>query len=245
MANYTNNFNKELLLINEPVTFTQTGTNKKILLKLPTLKQFFQHNSLMYLMGLLEKDVKELGKLISNVNIKNHYEFFSLVLALGQKIKELSKIREALIEAFSIILPEFDVIGGLIKFKNEVFMSSELFKEMHSIILRSMGKEEPIVINEEDDEFTRREKEAAIRARKIKESARRKSQKQGDSDFEKIFVAILYEFPQYTFTDLFDMNLYTIYFLYENVGKIAKYQVSQIAAGNGLAKSHGYFTEKV
>ena len=107
------------------------------------------------------------------------------------------------------------------------------------ILFLAVGKEKTI-IKESDDEFDRMEKQAKIRAEQI----RKNSKKESNTSFEDLIAAILYEFPQYKIQDIMSMNLYTIYYLFKYVGKIANYEVSKIAAGNGLAKKHKYFIEK-
>lgn len=244
MSNYISSFKQELLLINEPVTFTKKETGQKITVKIPTFKDLYVHDDLMMLTGIFEKEISEFFKMLPGVEIKNHFNFISLILALGERRMEIKELKDSIIVGLSIILPEFEVSSGLIKFKNDLYLDSDLFKLIQDLILESIGKEKPIVISEDDDEFTRREKEAEMRVRKIKESAQKKSQeKDNKSGIDDMIAALLYEYPQFKINDLFNMNMYTIQYLYSYVGKIANYEVMKVAAGNGLAKKFKYFTE--
>ena len=130
------------------------------------------------------------------------------------------------------------IFDKVLKIKN-IIVNEKLFNEIIRVILLSIDKEK-IIINDDDDEFTKKEKQAKLRVAKI----RRNAQNKEGTSFEDLFAAILYEFPQYKIEDLMQMNLYTIYYLFKYVGKIANYEVSKIAAGNGLAKKHKYFIEK-
>lgn len=242
MQFFTNDYKKELLFINKPVTFIETGTGNKIILKLPTLHDLYYREDLMTLISILEQNINDIGKMMPQVEINSHFDFIGLILALGQRRSELKELRDTLLSAFDFLLSKFTVEGNLIKFESGTYMIRELFDSIQEIILESTGREKPIIIKEEDDEFTRREKEAEMRVRKIKESARKSTKSEKDY-FEDMLVTIIYEFPQYKLEDLFGMNMYTVTTLYKNAGKIANYEVMKIAAGNGLAKNFKYFTE--
>lgn len=242
MQYFTNDYKKELLFVNKPVTFVETGTGNKIVLKLPTLADLYSRDDLMSFMTILEQDINELGKMIPQVEISSHFNFIGLILALGKRREEIKDFRNSLISALSFLLEGFSVTENLMKFDSGTYMNRELFDSIQEILLESMGREKPIVIKEDDDEFTRREKEAEKRVRRIKESAKKESNKDKNY-FEDMLATILYEFPQYKLEDLFNMNMYTVTFLYKNAGKIANYEVMKIAAGNGLTKTFKYFTE--
>ena len=245
MKNFTSDFQKELLLINRPVNFTHTGTSKKLTFNLPTLEDLFVHDEIMLLSTLLAKSVEDLQKMIPGVEIDSHFHFITLIVAMGEFNENFEDLRNSILKSFELLLTGLESKSGIMTFENGLLFEEDLFNSFRKIFLLSLGNEEILETEteEDDDEFTRREKEAEARVRRIKESAAKRKSKQEEGGMEKMLVSILYEFPQYKMEDLFNMNLYTIYYLYKNVGKIANYEVMKIAAGNGLAKDFKYFTE--
>jgi len=126
-----------------------------------------------------------------------------------------------------------------LRINKEIVVTNKLFNKIILVLYKTMKKEK-IIINEDDDEFTKREKQMKLRVQKIKNQNGKKEGK----DINDIITAILYEFPQYKIAEILNMNLYTVYYLFGIVGKIANYEVSKIAAGNGLAKKHKYLIDK-
>jgi hypothetical protein len=76
-------------------------------------------------------------------------------------------------------------------------------------------------------------KQNKLKIQRIKRNSKDNKEGTGLND---IIAAILYEFPQYKISDVLDMNLFTLYYLFKYVGKIANYEVNKIAFGNGLVK---------
>lgn len=236
--NFKNNFSNFYLLTNKPIKFWD-DENHYFELKLPTLEDFYTDYNLTFCIDLLEKDIDDLKKII-NIEVKNEYEFFHTILTLSSKLDNLKDFSDSFIKGFQIMIPEFN-FNKTMKIK-DFYVNSELFYVLIDIIMQSMDKK-VIKITDEDDEFTRMEKKAKIKAEKI----RKNSKKDGKgTSIEDMIASILYEFPQYKIEDLIKMNLYIIYFLFKQVGKIVNYEVNQIAMGNGLLKSNKfkYFIDK-
>lgn len=243
MENFKNNYSEILLLSNKKITFERE--NEKFDMIPMSLSDILFNTSLGYLIGILDTDIEELKKQISGYNIKGHYEYFHLILTLGKKREEIRKVSKMLLEGLKTIIPEINFDDGVLKIK-KIFVDKNLFSEIIRIIFAVLGREKTIILPE-DDEFTRIEKEAKLRAERIRtKSKKNKEQNENENDdgLKNMLAAILYEFPQYQLKDLFELNIYTIHYLFGYVGKIANYEVSKIAAGNGLAKKHKYFIEK-
>jgi len=58
--NYT--LNDIILLSNEPIIFKSDEKNKEFKILQPTLKDIYTKNELAFLIGFLDKDIKELQK---------------------------------------------------------------------------------------------------------------------------------------------------------------------------------------
>jgi len=240
MTNFNHDFSKIKLLANFNIVFKNEEKESFELIPMK-VKDVYFNSDLAWFLNLIEQDIDELIKFFPNVEIQNHYEFIMLVLTIGERKEELKDIADLIIESLNILVP------GII-FKNkqlkiyDIVVDQILFEQIIEVIYKIMGKKEPIKINDTDDEMTRRMKETQRKIQEIKSKGKKMDGK--TTDFEDMFAAIIYEFPQYKIEDLFDLNIYTFYYLFKYVGKIANYEVSKIAAGNGLSKKHKYFIEK-
>lgn len=237
---FKHNCSKNYLLINKPVIFIDDETNKSFKINLPTLEAFYTNENLLLLLTILEKDLFELEKIISNTKLKSHYDFLHIVFSLSEKIPEFKTLKNNLLEGLLYLNEKFN-FNKILRI-DDVIITPEIFELILDVVFMSLDKEKT-KIDEKDDEFTRMEKEAKMRAERIRKNAKKNDKEDKDS-LNDMLVAILYEFPQYQLKDLFQLNVYTIYYLFKYVGKIANYEVSKIAAGNGLAKKHKYFIEK-
>jgi hypothetical protein len=85
------------------------------------------------------------------------------------------------------------------------------------------------------------EKQQKLRAQKIRSGKKLDGKENSVND---MIIAILYEYQQYKIEDIMKMNIYTFNYLFKYIGKIANYEVSKIAMGNGNTKKHKYFIEK-
>ncbi len=235
---FKNNGTKFYLLTNKPILFWNEENNQRFEIITPTLEDIYTDDNLLFLITMFEKDLEELQKFI-DIKITSFYNFIHIVFTLSKKIPEFMQLKEKLLKGLKKIVPtiRFDSIFWV---GEKTILSKEIFEDIIDIIFLSLDKK-VIKINDDDDEFTKMEKNAALRAEKIRNNS--KDKKEGVK-IDDIVSAILYEFQQYKIEDLMKMNLYTIYFLFKSVGKIANYEVSKIASGNGLAKKHKYFIEK-
>lgn len=235
MNNFKHNFSELAVLAGNPIIFK--NTQDKFELKVPTLKETLFNQDLNTLLSILDMEVEELTKIFSALKVESHFSFILTVLTLGKKREELKSLSESLLEGLKIFLPEILFDGLQLKIK-DILVTRDLFEQIVEVIYKVLKKDR-IIILDTDDEFTRIEKEQKIRALKIRQ--KRKETKKGS--FEDTLASLLYEFPQYTLKDLFNLNILTFNFLLGYVGKIANYEVSKIAAGNGLTKKHKYFIE--
>lgn len=236
---FNNNFSELLLLANQDIKF-QNENKEEFIFKPIKVKDAFFNENLLWLISFLEKDPKDLNQGIEGFEITDHYDFVLLALTLGEYREEMKEFYHIITSSLKVILPEFNFSGKQM-FIDDIPLTKDLFKQITEILFRMLEKEK-IVIYDSDDEFTKREKEAKLKVQRIKQNSKKSSNK--DTKLEDVFAAIIYEFPQYKLEDLFELNIYNFYYLFKYVGKIANYEVSKIAAGNGLAKKHKYFIEK-
>ena len=243
---FNNNFREEYLLTNDDVLFTsKENQSTHFLLKIPTFKDIYFKNEILFFLNFLERDEEDLKKdfNLKDISIKNHFDYIYTIFVLSEKVKDLEEAKNIFLKALKFLLPDFNYENKLLFIKDNIILNNDILKEMRKILLLSLNKK-ITTIEDTDDEFTKIEKQARIRAEKIRKNSEKKGTKEDNSELKDMLISIIYEFPQYKIEDLFNLNLYTIYFLFGYVGKIANYEVSKIAAGNGLAKKHKYFIEK-
>jgi hypothetical protein len=153
----------------------------------------------------------------------------------------IEDISKRFLKGFKILIPDIYLNNKILMIKEHVF-TEKMFDEVLIIINKIMGRKQKMQIFDTDDEMTIKMKKMQEKIAEIKQKGRRMNE--NSTSFEDMFAALLYEYPQYKMEDLFELNIYTLYYLFKYVGKIANYEVSKVAAGNGLTKKHKYFIEK-
>ena len=241
MRSFRTNYSEVLLLANENIKIWDNDSDFETEFIPMSVKNMFTNTNLIWFLNFLQQDIKEIQKSIAEYKIESHFDFIQFICALENLSTETSKVSKMFISSLKIILPDVVLKNKILMIKNQVF-TKELFDLILTIIFKIMNQKIPEKLQDTDDEMTRKMKMMQKRIQDIKTKGKKLNE--GSSKFEDMFAAILYEFPQYKMQDLFELNIYTFYYLFKYVGKIANYEVSQIAAGNGLAKKHKYFIEK-
>lgn len=244
MNNFKNNFSELRLLANQNITISSVDGSFEFDILPMTLRDSIFNEDLGILLGLLEKEVSSLKEMLGGVEVKSYYDFIRTVCVLEARGKNTHGLGKALIRGIRVLIPSWEEVPERQTFLIKgVEVKNNLFDEIIEVIYKILGKEK-IIIKDTDDEFTKREKEIKLRAQKIRNNKKNKNSKDKDDSFENVIAAIIYEFPQYKIEDVFNLNIFTFNYLVKYIGKIANYEVSKIAAGNGLTKKHKYFIEK-
>ena len=241
MTSFKNNFSRLRLLANKNISFWDEKSELRFEMIPLKVEDLFFDERIAWFINLLETDMVEIQKSIQGYELKDHYDFLNLICILSIKDEDANSLKEMLLYALDKLIPGLTFKDKTFKI-NDYYFTKSLFEEVTDVLFKILDKER-IVIKSTDDEFTRREKEAQLRAQRIRSNA--KKDKEDSTGLEDLFAALLYEFPQYKIEDLFGLNIYTFYYLFRYVGKIANYEVSKIAYGNGLLKKgkHKHFIE--
>jgi len=240
MTSFRNNFSKVLLLANQNVTFKNESGESFELIPMKVKDVYFNEN-LIWFLNFLDQDVEQLAKNFPNNEVTSHYNFIMIILTIAEKRPELKETSDLILDALASIIPNIHFENKSLKI-GSIFVVEEIFDQIIEIVNQILGRKAQVKINETDDEMTQKMKAMQKRIQDIKTKGKRMNE--NSTSFEDMFAALLYEFPQYQLHDLFELNIYTFYYLFRYVGKIANYEVSKIAAGNGLSKKHKYFIEK-
>lgn len=100
-----------------------------------------------------------------------------------------------------------------------------------------------LIITEEMDDDEKHRIELEKKIRKTKQQGSKASE---STSLDLILAGVCREF-HYTYNELLDMTIYSIYYMYSLFGPIMNYQIGNIAAGNGLLKSsteHNHWTNQ-
>ena len=239
MSNFRTNYSEILLLANQNVKVWNSKINFEIIPM--KVKDLFLDSDLIWFLGFLETDLKDIGFFTEEYKIKSHFEFIQLVCAIAGASEETKSLSDSFVYGLQKIVPDIKLQGKILTIQ-DVVLTNEIFDDIFRIVFKIMHKKEKVQIIEGDDEMTQKMKKMQQKIAEIKSKGKKINE--SSTSFEDIFAALLYEFPQYQLKDLFELNIYTFYYLFKYVGKIANYEVSKVAAGNGLAKKHKYFIEK-
>jgi len=241
MNNFNTNFSEVLLLANQNIKFWTKDEKLDFELIPMKTKDMFLNTDLIWLFNFLDSDLKDFQILGNDYKIETHFDFIRIMCAMSESDKSIESLAKRFLNSFKILIPDLYLKDKILMIKDQVFTET-MFEEVFQIVYKIIGRKEKIEIFDSDDEMTQKMKKMQERIAKIKKEGKRMNQ--NSTSFEDMFAALLYEFPQYKLADLFELNIYTFYYLFKYVGKIANYEVSKIAAGNGLAKKHKYFIEK-
>ena len=244
--NFNNNFSKTVLLSNNEILFW--NDTQKFNLKIPKVIDVYSSQDFGILIGVLEKDLDDLQEMFVGYKLTSHFDFIRILSAVSERQEEVKPLFNNIRKGLQIILPASYFEKDRFFIEKEIEADRKLFDVIVEVIYTSMNKRfvKQEDIDQEEDEIKKMQKKAKMMAQKIRQKAKKDetSEEKSTKDFEDMLAAVLYEFPQYKLNDLFDLNIYTLHYLFRYVGKIANYEVSKIAAGNGLTKKHKYFIEK-
>lgn len=240
MLNFNNNFSEIRLIANQNIEFFDDNYNLMFEIVPVKVKDVYLDEDLIWFINFLDTSIEDLKKDINGFEIKNHLDFIELVFTIINDTNQKT-VRTQIYNSFKKIIPKTNFTNNKIHFGN-IELDNKILQDIRKIILKMFNKniEEFEEVEENEDPKMAEFRAMKSKIAKMKENKRKNSNSLG---FKDMFAAILYEFPQYKLEDLFELNIYNFYYLFEYIGKIANYEVSKIAAGNGIAKKHKYFIE--
>lgn len=233
----TSNFNRTSLLYLS--TFEVDYDNQKFYFTIPKLKDTLKHGFNLF-MVFCSMEEKELRKFFEGVNFVNRYHLLVQILSIENEVAPI------LYKWFQFCIKDFEYRDDSLM-AGEFLITSEVFDLFCTYIAIACGQKkiDVLVSMEEEKNLTPEEREWNRRMREhqaIIDRARKKADENG-LELDIIIACLMREFGL-TLDQVFELNYYTIFFLFEQVGKIARYNVDVIAAGNGLlpkGQKHKYW----
>lgn len=224
------NFTSEALLCNSKIIIE--GKNKELyVMQLPVLKDKIENLDYDTFIGFCGMDLKKFNQ-ETQLNIKSKLALFKLYREQGQKdlVKTLEKY-------FSRYMIGFYIKEDQLYWGSRI-ISKDLFELFCDYIAIALGVKKiddlKLIITDDMDEVTKRQimLERRVAATKSKDEGN-----QQKSSLDIILTGVCHEY-KLSYLDLYNMTLYSIYYMYSQLGKIMNYSINNIAAGNGLLKKN-------
>ena len=235
----SSNFNEIALLCNAPIKLQcEKGF---IILHMPTIKD--EYSSLYdcnFFFGCCIKSLADLKKDLNLPQLNSKYELIKTICS------ESADLGMGIIQCLNMIIEDFKYVDGSF-YSGQVLITNEVFEEICNYIAVAIGGLSFQDLKKQEELAAMSPEERAWEERKrINESKIRKSKsKTGKTiSLDMIMACVTYEF-HISLQELYEMNKYTVYFFYSQIGKISSYEVTKIAAGTGnLGKKskHTYWT---
>lgn len=219
------NFNSEALLCNLDIMIEDKRGGTYIM-KLPTLRDKLSNFDYDIFISFCAVPLDQINKELST-SFKDRFQMFKAYKNGNVDImKTLDKF-------FAKYMIGFKYVDDSLYWGNRL-VGKEIFEAFCNYCAISAGvkaiKELELVITEDMDEFERRRIELE---RKIQKTKSKGSTDQKGTNLDIILTGVCHEFG-YHYSELLDMTLYSIYYMYSQLGSIMNYEVGNIAAGNGL-----------
>lgn len=221
----TSNFNSETLLCSSSIVFLGKR-GEKYFMRLPLLKDKIDNLDYNTFITFCSISIEDFNKEYKT-NFKNRFELFNFYKNNKNDIIGIfNKYFEKYMDGFHYV--DDSLYWGNRLVGKEVF---ETFCDYCAIAAGHKAiKDLELVITDDMDEF---EKRRIMNERKI---AKTKANGQGEGkskSLDMVLTGVCQAFG-YTYEQLRDKTLYSIYFMYSQLGAIGNYEIGNIAAGNGL-----------
>lgn len=222
------NFNSETLLCNVPITIVDKRGGKYTLI-LPTLRDKLENLDYDVFISFCATDLKKINEKIGT-DFKDRFSMFKAYK--NNKVDVLPIIEKYLAK----YMVGFKYVDDSLYWGSRL-VGKEIFESFCDYVAIAAGvkaiKALELVITDDMDEF---EKRRILMERKIQETKAKNESSSQQTELGKILTGVIHEFG-YKYSELLDMTLYSIYYMYSQLGSIMNYEVGNIAAGNGLLKT--------
>lgn len=224
------NFNSETLLCNRPITIIDKrgGVYNFVM---PTLRDKLDNMDYDIFIGFCATSLEE-------IEATTGMKFRSKLQLFKEYKRNKVDILPVLDKYFAKYMVGFKYVDDSLYWGSRL-VSKEIFETFCNYCAVASGvkslEDLDLVITEDMDEFEKRRilNELKIKKTKAKGASENNVKK---SSISLILTGVSKEFG-YSYDQLLDMTLYSIYYMYSQLGRIMNYEVGNIAAGNGLLKS--------
>lgn len=223
------NFNSETLLCNRPITIIDKRGGIYNLV-LPTLRDKLDNIDYDIFIGFCATSLEEIA-VATGRKFRDKFHLFK------EYKKNNVDILPVLDKYFAKYMIGFKYVDDSLYWGNRL-VSKEIFEAFCNYCAIASGAKSlddlELIITDDMDEFEKQRIRNEIRIRKTKAKAASENTAK-KSSLTKILAGVCHEFGL-SYNQLLDMTLYSIYFMYSQLGHIMNYEITNVAAGNGLLK---------
>ncbi len=223
----TTNFNEIALLNNLPIRFS-LDENSTFIFLMPTLTDIYGGTTGFFI-TFCSVTIGEFKKKFPQFIVGNSKIDF--ILQLMQFKKPKNYIQDFL-NSFNKFIPNVEIVDDCLE-QNGNILTDQVFDVFCDYLQIATAKKKLNKDNSKKEELTEFEKK--VRANKEKIAKIRNNNKSGGVKLDVVLAYIAREF-HCSFHEIYNMNLYTIYYLYSLSGRLMRYSIDVGLAGNNLLK---------
>lgn len=237
---FVDNANLTTFLLGAPIEFRMIqddGQEQILYLRTPSICELYTNTNLQIMLGILNSDEAKLNASFGAIQNLTHYNLL-IMLRLNSKHPVYQRYYDVFVQGFKILGLDLRVEGTTLKVE-QTTLNEESYNALRKLILimtkvRSKGD-----LLLETDEKYRASQDVIAR---IKKQGNKQSTSDGDKNFEKNFITLLYEFGL-SIEEIKQLNIYQYEIILSYTGNSINYKISTIAAGNGLSKKVKFITQ--
>ncbi len=229
------------LLIENPVRIKSENI-KNLEIYIPNLREIFLDDDLTTVIDIVQADYEQIKELNAGFTFKNEIQFLCGYYSYVAHEFDFHK-------QFNRLFSNLKITKTGI-YSDEHQLSLEEYLEMRKILLIGLGRDSlddkqkgSTAVEEEelsDDpmvrEFQLKERELNKR---VEEANAKKENKEGTAlVLENMLIAILNEFPSYKLCDLYELNMFTINYLFDGTIRSLGHKISLHAIGHSSGEIH-------
>ena len=221
--------------------------NKVVIFQPPNLKTYFLDLEFETFMLILRQKLEDFNKNVASLGFisENKYDMICGLIKVEYELETIKKY-------IKLIFPNIDIVGTELMCDNIPLDASE-YDILIDMLLVSCGEksykdfmnflETGVISNSEESDLLKKklkENEEKVKKAKNKKKKEEETNKKG-IQYDEVILAILYEFPSLSISDIYSMNVYTLLYFWNYVPLVSSNKIQTIAAGNGLSKKFTYF----
>lgn len=199
-------------------------------MNLPTLRDYLVNLDFDIFISFCASPIEEINSKLGT-NFQDKFQIFK-----AYKSNKVD-ITNTLDKYFTKYMIGFKYVDDSLYWGNRL-VGKEIFEAFCNYCAIASGvksiKDLELIVTNEMDEFEKRRIEMEKRIQKTKS---KNNEQDKVTELSIILTGVAKEFG-YQYKDLLDMTLFSIYYMYSQLGAIMGYEVGNIAAGNGLLKKN-------
>jgi hypothetical protein len=233
--NFRTNFSKETLMFNAKIQI-YFGLDKVLISHIP-LRDYYTDLDSQLFVGILNLDKDEYQKSLPNILLNSTYDI-ALTILLSKDYRDL------FVGFLNKFFQGIEIQENSIIFTSGRYLEAEEYELLRVMFLVYNGlkdfKEYENLVKQNQE--TEAEKEARLKLEKVKKhKASKKKEDSKSPTIDQIVATILYHFTSFSFEDIYNMSIYSVFRYYELAIGAQTYEVKLAILSTGSVKDFKYF----